>query len=582
MTDTPVIPLAEARARRQRAQQPPPAPQLPSEVLCLGHNKGRYFFAPKGTGQIAICSARDLSNLGVLIDLAPLEYWEREFPGPRGVNLSGACNAMVRTCQGMGIFDERRIRGRGASWDSGRVVLHVGDRLVVDGVPMGIGEYDSNYIYESTASLEVDTAAPPLTNAEGAKFVELCRSLRWERQYMGTLLAGWIAVAPIAGALAHRSHIWLTGSSGAGKSEIVRSIVGTALGKLVIDFQASSTEAAVRQTLATDALPVVFDEAEGETKGARERRQQIIEYARAASSENAPPIRKGGHNGKPVEYFPRSPFLYASINLGLMGEADERRTTVLRLLGRDDAGEAATLARLDHYERFKRERSAVFTGNFPDRLLARAARQCATIRANADIYTRAAAELLGSMGAAVQLGTLLAGAASLHHSRIVTLEGARLFIVREGWIGEASGAQDGGLTDHEQLFKLICDSVTTVRLGNGTAYDRTFGDLVVLMARLKDDTQVYRDAADEHLRRTGFRVERGSDELGGDHEAWYCWIANQHYSIERMLGNTRWAGRWADALRRIPGSVRTKNPIRFGNSAKVRAVGVPIAALGEM
>ena len=579
MSEETVIPLSEARAR---AAKPPPAPSTqPQELLCLGYNRDRFFFAPRGSGQVSTYTARDLSSLGTLLSLAPLEYWEREFPGAKGVNLAAATNALIRSCQGMGIFDERRIRGRGASWDKGRVVLHLGDKLVVDGVPRAITDYDSHFIYEITTSLDVDTASPALTSAEGARFVEFCRELRWERPYMGTLLAGWIATAPIAGALAHRAHAWLTGSSGAGKGWLIENVVKGALGRMVVDFQASSTEASVRQTLAIDALPVVFDEAEGETKAARERRQQIIEYARAASSENAPPIRKGGHNGRPVEYFPRSPFLYASINLGLQGEADERRTTVLRLLGREDGGEAATLARLEHFERLKRHCAETITPDFSARLLARASRAVPVIRKNTEIYTRAAAELLGSMGVAIQLGTLLAGAASLHHSRVVTLEEARVFIVREGWIGEASGQQDGGLTDHEQLFKLLCDSITTVRLGNNTAYDRTFGDLIVYMARLKQDEQIYRDAADEHLRRCGFLVAQGSADLGGDPEQWYCWIANQHYSVERMLGNTRWAGRWADALRRVGGAIRSKAPVRFGNSAKVRAVGVPVAAMGE-
>ena len=583
MSDSPsVIPLSEARRRAKRATPPPPpSPEVAPDVTCLGHNKGRYFFAPRGTGQVSVFTSRELSSLGTLIELAPLEYWEREFPGPKGANIMAAANALVRTCQQMGIFDERRFRGRGACWDAGRLVLHLGDRLIADSQSVPVGEFDSHFIYESMASLGIDPAAPALTATEGGRFVDFCRELRWERPFMGTLLAGWVATAPIAGALPHRPHAWLTGQSGSGKSWLV-STVKLCLGKILIDFQSTSTEAAVRQTLAADALPVVFDEAEGDTKAARERRQQIIEYARASSSEDAPPIRKGGHNGRPVEYYPRSPFFYSSINLGLQGEADERRTTVLRLLGREDGGEAATLARLDHFERLKRHRAEVITPDFPARLLARAARNCAVTRKNADIYTRAAAETLGSMGAAVQIGTLLAGAASLHHARIVTLEEARVFIAREGWVSEASGSQDAGLSDHEQLFKLICDSMTTVRLGNATGYDRTFGDLIVNMAMLKTDEQIPRDCADEHLRRSGLMVARGSEGRGGDLEQWYCWIANQHYSLERMLANTRWGGRWADSLRRVPGAVRGLRPLRFGNSAKVRAVGVPVAAIGEM
>src|SRR3546814_10759108 len=93
------------------------------------------------------------------------------------------------------------------------------------------------------------------------------------KPYGGWLLAGWIAIAVICGALNWRPHVWLTGSSGSGKSWLLDNVIRPLIGAIAVYCQSNSTEAGIRQTLATDARPVLFDEAESEDAKAQVRIQ---------------------------------------------------------------------------------------------------------------------------------------------------------------------------------------------------------------------------------------------------------------------------------------------------------------------
>src|SRR3546814_3722369 len=81
------------------------------------------------------------------------------------------------------------------------------------------------------------------------------------------------AIAVICGALNWRPHVWLTGSSGSGKSWLLDNVIRPLIGAIAVYCQSNSTEAGIRQTLATDARPVLFDEAESEDAKAQVRIQ---------------------------------------------------------------------------------------------------------------------------------------------------------------------------------------------------------------------------------------------------------------------------------------------------------------------
>jgi hypothetical protein len=75
-----------------------------------------------------------LAGKAYLLALAPLPYWEARFVEKSGVNWTKATGDVIERCQSKGIYNPGDVRGRGA-WleDDGRLVLHTGKKLYVDG-----------------------------------------------------------------------------------------------------------------------------------------------------------------------------------------------------------------------------------------------------------------------------------------------------------------------------------------------------------------------------------------------------------------------------------------------------------------
>ena len=91
--------------------------------------------------------------------------------------------------------------------------------------------------------------------------VAIANRFRWDVPASGTLLVGWVVLAPICGALPWRPHLWLTAGAGTGKSAILDRYVVPLLGDFALVVSGATTEAGLRQTICSDAMPVVFDEA---------------------------------------------------------------------------------------------------------------------------------------------------------------------------------------------------------------------------------------------------------------------------------------------------------------------------------
>ncbi|TGG96425.1 MAG: hypothetical protein ERJ67_00810, partial [Aphanocapsa feldmannii 277cV] len=196
--------------------------------------------------------------------LAPLRFWQSLYPGRMGVNWPAAASDLHQRSAAVGMFAPERIRGRGAWWDNGRSVLHLGDRLITSQGEHPISSpFPSSHIYQRLKRLEGPCGVEPLTLPEAAVIVSIANRFRWEMPASATLLSGWVVLAPICGALRWRPHLWLTAGAGTGKSAILDRFVAPLLADFALLVSGATTEAGLRQSLCSDALPVVFDEAEG-------------------------------------------------------------------------------------------------------------------------------------------------------------------------------------------------------------------------------------------------------------------------------------------------------------------------------
>lgn len=188
--------------------------------VMLGYDHEKYYFFQHEKKQVLVYTKNDFTDSG-LIALAPLNWWEREFPAESNhssINRRSAMDWLVRGCHKAGIYDPTRIRGRGAWIDDGRVIYHHGGYLSVDGQPTAITKIKSRYVYELDRSLP-EPADSPLSDEEGARLIEIAKLFRWTKPGSAALLAGFVALAPLCGALRWRPHVWVTGGAGSGKAQ---------------------------------------------------------------------------------------------------------------------------------------------------------------------------------------------------------------------------------------------------------------------------------------------------------------------------------------------------------------------------
>jgi putative DNA primase/helicase len=564
---TPPFPYADvdkciesvARADAARAAAPAAAGAAGvvsnSPFQILGYNQGGFFYLPRGAQQVVELRAEQHSKLN-LLRLAPLAYWERTYQGKQGIQWDMAANALIRQCEARGVYDVSRVRGRGAWWDGDRAVLHLGDRLIADGASVPIFEaVTGRYVYEAAPPMPIDLDQP-LAMAEANAVAEVCELISWERPISARLLAGWIAVAPICGAIDWRPHVWITGQAGSGKSWVIDKVVRRLLGDIGLAVQSETTEAGLRQTLGHDARPIVFDEIEGEDLRAQQRIQNVLALARQASSETGAVIIKGSPLGIAKTYRIRSCFAFSSIGVGLDAHADQTRVAVLTIRP-DGAG-----------ERFKRLSALVadtLTDDYVRRFLARSIRMAPVIRANARVFAAAGAAVIGSQRLGDQVGALLAGCYSLYDDGLISAADAQKWVAGQDWSEQKDVT---AASDEARCLQRVLERVVRVQDKYTTA-ERTVAELVLVAACKREDV-VTIDAATSHLLRLGIRIERG-----GDLDCFV--ISSSHEAISRMLEGTPWVRNWGRLLRRLPGALAT-GPVRFAG-VLARGVSIPLSQL---
>lgn len=528
----------------------------------LGVDGDAFFYMPDRGQQIVSLTASGHSKLN-LMRLAPLQQWEGEFGTKSGADWEAAANALIQRSQSLPKFDPRRIRGRGCWIDGEDVVFHAGDRLVVNGDEREIPFFRSSVraIYEGALEIPVDSGDGS-DNRSSARLIELCEALSWERPLYGKLLAGWLALAPVCGALAWRPHLWLTGPSGSGKSWTVANIVQPLVGKTAVHVQGNTSEAGIRGQLGSDALPVVFDEAESEDRASQARFEKVLELARQASTETGAGIVKGTATGGSVTYLIRSCFLFASIGVAAVKKADTSRVTVLPL--RKNLGPGAQ-AQFEAIRAMWRE--TVGADGYAERVRSRSLRNAKTLRANCETFSAVAVEFTGDKRSADQIGTLLAGAFSLTSTKAITREAARDWMAKQDWTGFRSEDVDN---DESQCLSHLFAASIRYEV-NDRAVTRSISEAVALVeaSAISEDALRVRGETREALRRHGILVKDGR-----------VTVANRHPALERIFTDTPWAGaKWRQQLERVEGHEKHE-VMNFGLNVRQRAVSVPASSPG--
>jgi putative DNA primase/helicase len=525
-------------------------------VLALGYFKDAYYFVSSINQQIQKITASGLSSSGML-RLQPLEYWEVLFPGKKtGVDWTSATSFLIEQCHQKGVFRPENIRGRGVWIDDKRIVYHMGSSLWVNGKEMGLHAIKSKFIYDQDEDLP-SVHAKPLTVDECARLVEIFGSLKFKKGSTdAAFLLGWLAIAPICGALPWRPHLWLSGQSGTGKSWIQNDIIKPMLQGMSHFFSGQTTEAGVRQTTGVSSLPVIFDEFETNDPYSGVRVQQVLELARQASSDTEAIVAKGGTSGEAMQFRPRFAMICSSVRVNLKHEEDQNRFTLLELMRHEDTS--------DKVEHFKKLKGQVYglPSDFGSRLFSRSIRNLKTILKSREVLMDAFGAKY-TMRMAQQMSVLLAGFWSLLSDDVISDAVAQDYAEKIEIEAVHYEDQDetmclNELLETKMLLHMRHDQRSvTIREVIAMATNPNPNDVM-------NNNQPYIDV----LATNSIIVKNNA-----------IYIAAGSKAISDIYSKTKWAGSFSKILRRIP-NARHSVPMKFPKTRhNARCIEIPIDAV---
>lgn len=530
------------------------------KYLPLGGVHDAYFFYSYERRQIRRFTSFARSQFYGLCDRS---HWEHTYPNPRGkespIDFDLAMDSLISACKKIGQFDPTRVRGCGVWEDKGRIVLNTGRQIICNGSIIPHSRFSSNFVYVDSARRIRYDESDMLSWQEGQIIAEACQRFKWKDKRSGVYLAGWLAIARIAGALPIRPHVWLTGGAGTGKSTLLEELIQVVLGhdseRLYLNN--GTTEAGLRQQLNADAIPVIFDEFETLNEGSKSRIESILDLLRQAWSQGGSAIIKGSADGTASIYRLAFCALVASIRVGLNNDADRGRFTMIEL---DPHG-----SNKEHWESLKGVLGQI-TDQTSVRLLSRAIRLAPVVLDNFKKFktvlgqTKAMGQRYGD-----QHGMLLAGYAMLTRDDAVTMAEAEDIV--NSLELDLNTEKENQIADHEECWEhLLTTKIRVEPLDEQYSCEdpnkRVYGGTEVEIGEIIGQDHQDRLAT---LKAYGIMVDR-------DH----VYVAVSHSQLERVIfKGTRWERGWAKSLLRLEGA-KSRVPKWFPALNKtVRCVGIP-------
>lgn len=299
----------------------------PHVIHALGFHRNSYYFTTTRNPQVQSISEFSSADFA---KLAPIYYWESRFDNGKGkMDLEKAKFHLVDLGQKIGVFEPSRIKGRGVYIDNERLVIHKGNRLLVDNKEIDIQDFKTENFYDPRQKLNIPAKEIPSTDTL-KNFEAVCKDLSFQNESDYKLLMGWLMLAPLSGALLWRPNVLLTAPAGTGKSTILNYIVEPLLHFLNPIKKEMTTEAGLRQLMGSDAGIFICDEFD--TNGGRrdqDRLQNLINLVRVSSSGGS--VARGTTGGKALAYNANFMTLFAGVNPPVLVEADRTRITELTL-----------------------------------------------------------------------------------------------------------------------------------------------------------------------------------------------------------------------------------------------------------
>jgi phage/plasmid primase-like uncharacterized protein len=294
-----------------------------TQLIYLGYFESDYFYSSTENNQIITISAGGHSNALNMLQLAPMEWWNRKFgfideqTKKVKVDWKNVASDMMAKCRDAGLFNPSKVRGRGVWKDGKNFVINNGETVYNE-------NKDSCFHYQKLIKTDY-SFNNPFSDSEMDLLNQGFQNLLYKNKKDYIYLAAWVIQAQIFGCLPWRFHVWVTGARGNGKSKILEW-ANELLPLSVLTNNA--TAAGIRQEVLNDASAVVVDENELDSG----RVNQIIELSRQMSTNSKAKSLRGTSTGKGISLSTQAVFMFGSIQIGNLDTADVTRIFIVEML----------------------------------------------------------------------------------------------------------------------------------------------------------------------------------------------------------------------------------------------------------
>jgi putative DNA primase/helicase len=530
----------------------------------LGFDDQKIYLMTKTQSVISSLKRFNLSKSD-LIGLLSLSLWKQVFPSNHqdGVNWTEACDWVLRVCEKKGHFSTEQIRGLGVWRESNNsFVLHLGNKLIVDGSELKIHDQDFVNIYPLRNS-QASWSRANLSAKDASLIKDLALAFNWENEIYGPLLLGWLVCALVSGSLKWRPHIWITGPYGCGKSTVLNDFVVKLLGRWCLYVEGNTTEAGIRQSLKSDSLPVIFDESESNEKNNSKSIQDLLGLMRISSTNSCAKVLRGTVNHNSVEFNIGSCFCLGSITVGLKQEADKSRVALLELKKNQDQVKWSSiiqplLSKID--DNLSKKLFSTVINNLPE------------FHANIELLSTVLTRKVGSARLGDQYGTLIAGFAiidglSKNKSDLKLTESQAKDILNEyNWAFlSLNQANDQEL----KLLNTIQSLIVSVSRVNSSPTRITIQELIESVTKINHSPHkpvfCEENEARAALRRYGILITNGGDII----------LANDNDELRFALDGKFNSPNWNQLLKRLP-DAKSSSPRKLDDKS-IKGLEIPIS-----
>jgi len=507
----------------------------------MGFDDGNHYFLPQGSRTIKRIGLGAFGK-GKLLEIAELGFWIGAFPRRGlGFDFDSAVDWIIRKSESVGFFQPDSVRGTGVWIDNKKIIINNGD-YIINGTGKEVKNLPSKFFYVRSDRKMGKFDGVVATDDQGKSLINLFMSQGFETKTESWIACGWSLIAPFAGILNWRPHIWITGPTQCGKSFLLRELIHPICGPIAEIGTGKTSAPGVYRSLKSSAAPVILDEMEpGKNKESRLRIEEKLEIARNASSDFSANMSLANKSGGVDRFCIRSPFCFSSVIPYFTNEAIENRILICRL---------KSFSKIKNKR--KNTKDILSTGLLADPGIFRRRiyNNLGLIMKNTEVIKKIIEAETQDNRKADNMGAIFASLFMIVDCKKVSEADIKETVIEllnnyESEIFES---------DEDKLIRHIFDY--QIRLMSGE-----FMSIAEMILEAKDDY-----ASDEHkniLLRHGMKIYKLADN-----KKRYLAIAKHHQSINNILDNTQYRDRYIDILRRHPASIGKMPSIRFAGQTK--------------